>query len=302
MPDAGGNGPAATRITVSKADHDEDEAAVELAALLERHGVRHPFVVSSERGRRLLRGVRVAGMPGRRVGLSQTSAGAMAKAARRAGADAVVAAGGGRCLDVAKLAAAGAGLAFVAIPTQLSHDGICSPVSVLPKAARGVTESVEAVAPRLAFFSRPTLLQSPLAAMRAGIGDLISNPLALLDWELAAEAGFEQVEPAARLLSLDAFALVEPLLERSFGQDDVTPGLIDLGRAADPPGGRARPQPRPHPAARGAGARAARAVDRHARLVQHRRAGPVRARERRPTHRVARSRPPPPARCRSTRS
>ena len=218
----------APRITVSSAALDEDEASAELAALLERIGFRRPFLVSSDRGRRLLQGVPLAGSQGRRVGASQASAGALAKMARRAGADAVVAAGGGRCLDVAKLAAAGAGLAFVAVPTQLSHDGICSPVSVLPRGAQGVAESVEAVAPRLAFFSRPTLLSSPFAATRAGIGDLISNPLALLDWELASEAGLEQVDPGAHQLSMEAYGIIEPLLDRPFGPDDVTPALIGL--------------------------------------------------------------------------
>ena len=220
----------APRITVSTSARDEDEAADELAELLELCGISRPFLVGSERGRRLVRGVHLAGASdGRGRGpASQASAGALARAARRAGADAVVGAGGGRCLDVAKLAAAGAGLAFVAVPTQLSHDGICSPVSVLPKGSRGVSQSIEAVAPRLAFFSRPTLLHSPLSATRAGIGDLISNPLALLDWELASAAGLEHVEPTAHRLSTDAYGLVEPLLDRPFGQAEITPGLIGL--------------------------------------------------------------------------
>ena len=221
--------PAPSRIVVSVAVSDEEEAAVELAAVLERQGIRQPFLVASSYGIRLVQGLREAvGMAGPGAGASQASARASAKAARRAGADAVVAAGGGRCLDVAKLVAAGAGLPFIAVPTQLSHDGICSPVSVLPNTAHGVTESVEAVAPRLAFFSQPTLLRSPLSATRAGIGDLISNPLALLDWELAADAGLEQVDATAHLQSMDAFELVEPLLDRPFSEVDVTPRLIAL--------------------------------------------------------------------------
>ena len=215
------------RITVSAAVHDEDDAAIELAAFLVRNGIRRPYVVASEYGRRLLRAVRgTVGLTSSAGGATQAMAQAAAKAARRAGADALVAAGGGRCLDVAKLAAAGAGLPFVAVPTQLSHDGVCSPVSVLPAATKCVTESIEAVAPRLVFFSTPTLVRSPLGALRAGIGDLMSNPLALLDWELAAEAGLEHVDPGARQLSLDAYGLVEPVLDRPFGPDDVTPALI----------------------------------------------------------------------------
>ena len=222
-----GSASALSQVRVSAAVEDEDQAAVELAALLARHGIRRPFVVASEYGRRLLGSVRGAvGATGAAGGATQVLARAVARAARRAGADGLVAAGGGRCLDVAKLAAAGAGLPFVAVPTQLSHDGICSPVAVLPAAAGCASESVEAVAPRLVFFSTPTLVRSPIAAVRAGIGDLISNPLALLDWELAAEAGLEHVDPDAHHLSIEAYGLVEPILDRPFGEDDLTPGLI----------------------------------------------------------------------------
>ncbi len=212
---------------MSAAVSDEDEAAGELASLLVGNGIRRPFVVASEYGRRLLGAVAgTVGGTGAASGATQALARASARAARRAGADALVAAGGGRCLDVAKLAAAGAGLPFVAVPTQLSHDGICSPVAVLPAAARCVSESVEAVAPRLVFFSIPTLVRSPLSAVRAGIGDLISNPLALRDWELAAEAGLEHIHLEACQLSIQAYGLVEPVLDRPFTADDVTPSLI----------------------------------------------------------------------------
>ncbi len=217
------------RVTVSAAIDDEDEADLELAVVLARNGIRRPFLVASSYGHRMLRGVvGQIGSAGPGGGATQASARSTARAARQAGADAVVAAGGGRCLDVGKLAAAGAGLPFVAVPTQLSHDGICSPVSVLPIAAGGVTQSVEAVAPRLAFFSTPTLLRSPFRALRAGIGDLISNPMALLDWELAADAGVEQVDPVARGLSMEAYGLVEPLLDRPLRADDVTPDIIGV--------------------------------------------------------------------------
>jgi glycerol-1-phosphate dehydrogenase [NAD(P)+] len=140
----------------------------------------------------------------------------------------VVAIGGGRCLDVAKLIAAGAGKPFVAVPTQLSHDGVCSPVSVLPRVAGGLAESLEAVAPHLAFFSRPTLIRSPIDSLRAGIGDLISNPFALRDWKLAAEAGLETINRPAWRLSAESFGLIEGLLDEPFGAHLVDPWLIGV--------------------------------------------------------------------------
>jgi glycerol-1-phosphate dehydrogenase [NAD(P)+] len=110
--------------------------------------------------------------------------------AKRSGSDAVVAVGGGRCLDVGKLAAARAGVPLIAVPTQLSHDGICSPVAVVPD-HQGRPESVGAVAPHLVFVSMPTLTTAPTDSIAAGLGDLLANPLALRDWALAAEHGLE---------------------------------------------------------------------------------------------------------------
>ena len=215
------------RITVSASTDDEGEAAEELASWLWLNGVERPFLVASGHGQRLLQGVRGAvgtAVPAQRA--TQRWARSCRWAARRA--DAIVAIGGGRCLDVGKLAAAGAGLPFVAVPTQLSHDGVCSPIAVLPRTDGSAAESLVAVAPQAAFFSRPTLIRSPIASVRAGIGDLISNPLALRDWKLAADAGLELVHPTAWHLSAESFGLVEPLLEEPFGPEHVEPWLIGL--------------------------------------------------------------------------
>lgn len=215
------------RITVSAATYDEDEAAEELAEWLRAIGVERPFLVTSNHGRQLLRRVSTAvgtASPGPHS--TQSWARACSESAR--GADTVVAAGGGRCLDAAKLVAAGAGIPLIAVPTQLSHDGVCSPVSVLPRTAGGLAESLEAVAPSRAFFSRPTLISSPMASLRAGIGDLLSNPLALHDWKLASDAGLEQINHPAWHLSAESFRLIEPLLHEPLGPDQVEPGLIGL--------------------------------------------------------------------------
>ncbi len=218
---------APPRITISASIHDEDEAAEELASWLRANGAEQPFLVTSAHGRQLGRGITgVVGVaaPGARA----TQAWARAHGGRARRADSVVAIGGGRCLDAAKLVAVGAGIPFVAVPTQLSHDGVCSPVAVLPRAMGGLAESLEAVAPQVAFFSRPTLIRSPLASLRAGIGDLLSNPLALHDWNLAFEAGLEQIDHTAWNLSAQSFRLIEPLLGERLGPEHVDPALIGL--------------------------------------------------------------------------
>ncbi len=213
------------RIAMSASTDNEDEAAEELAEWLARNAVERPFLVASVHGQHLLRRIRgVTGMVVAGRHASQEWARSCRSAARDA--DAIVAIGGGRCLDAAKLIAAGVGVPFIAVPTQLSHDGICSPVSVLPRIAGGPCESLEAVVPRLAFFSRPTLTRAPLPSLRAGIGDLLANPLALRDWKLASDAGLETLNDEAWELSAKSFDLIEPLLEEPLRRDCVVPELI----------------------------------------------------------------------------
>jgi glycerol-1-phosphate dehydrogenase [NAD(P)+] len=132
--------------------------------------------------------------------------------ARRAGADAVIAIGGGRCIDVAKLAAVRAGLTIIAVPTQLSHDGICSPVAVVPN-EEAKSESVGAIPPRMVYISVPTLAGAPAASVRAGLGDLIANPLALRDWALASERGLDEIDQRAWDLSVESYQLIKRHLD-----------------------------------------------------------------------------------------
>ncbi|MGH2746857.1 MAG: iron-containing alcohol dehydrogenase [Actinomycetota bacterium] len=191
---------------------DEDDAAQSLGNWLNSLGVESPLVLSSVHGQTL-----AARLPGPRHAspdrtADQRAASGLGSEAQRAGADAIVAIGGGRCLDVGKLAAARAGLVVLAVPTQLSHDGICSPVAVVPGDS-GVSESLGAIAPRAVFISIPTLLHAPVASVRAGLGDLLANPLALRDWALAAEHGVEEIDRGAWDLSAESFELIEPHLD-----------------------------------------------------------------------------------------
>lgn len=85
------------------------------------------------------------------------------------------------------------------------------------------------MAPTAAFFSLATLARSPLRSLRAGIGDLLSNPLALRDWELAATTGLDVIEEEAWHLSLEAVGMIEPfldLLDNSALRDPSFLGLL----------------------------------------------------------------------------
>lgn len=196
-------------------DDDEQGAATELARQLDALGIEKPLVIASAKGHNLASAIDGPRPPD--VAIADTDqdwAADTGAVAKEQGVDAIVAVGGGRCLDVAKLAAARAGVVNVAVPTQLSHDGICSPVAVVPN-ADGRNESLGAVEPRLVFLSLPTLVRAPADSFAAGMGDLLANPLALRDWALVAERGLEDIDQRAWDLSVESFELIENDLDRA---------------------------------------------------------------------------------------
>lgn len=201
------------QIFVLDSDAGEDEASEELARLIADLKIEDPFVLASTHGRRLAADLEGPAPPETpETGADQEWAGELGSRARRAGAGAIVAIGGGRCLDVGKLAAARAGLAIVTVPTQLSHDGICSPVAVVPN-DDGRPESVGAIAPHAVFISPATIATAPVESLRAGLGDLLANPLALRDWALALKRGLDESDQRAWDLSVESFEVVEPYLD-----------------------------------------------------------------------------------------
>lgn len=207
------------------AEEDEDEAGLDLAERVRGIGSKAPFVVASRHGSKLcapLQGERRSDPPRE---ADQIWAEDLGSTIKRSGADSVVAIGGGRILDLAKLAAARAGLIVISAPTQLSHDGIASPVAVVPD-ENGQTESVGAVAPHAVFLSVPTLRSASAASVVAGIGDLLANPLALRDWALAAERSLAEVNEDAWALSVESYKRIEPLLETDVVSGSTDPGFL----------------------------------------------------------------------------
>lgn len=196
---------------------DEDLAAEELARRLTDIGIRSPLVLCSVHGTRLASRLTPAlPVEDRADDADQDWAARLGSRAQDAAADAVVAIGGGRTLDVGKLAAARAGLNVIAVPTQLSHDGICSPIAVVPN-DEGRPESLGAIVPRAVFISMATLFGSPPESVAAGVGDLLANPLALKDWRLASERGLERLDDRAWDLSLESYDLISRRLDAEPG-------------------------------------------------------------------------------------
>ncbi|MBB1252954.1 iron-containing alcohol dehydrogenase family protein [Streptomyces alkaliterrae] len=116
--------------------------------------------------------------------------------------DAVVGLGGGKIIDCAKFAAARIGLPLVAVATNLSHDGLCSPVATLDNdAGRG---SYGVPNPIAVVIDLGVIRQAPPRFVRSGIGDALSNISAVADWELANREKGEQIDGLAAAMARQA--------------------------------------------------------------------------------------------------
>ncbi|MFF9867170.1 iron-containing alcohol dehydrogenase family protein [Streptomyces sp. NPDC013953] len=113
--------------------------------------------------------------------------------------DAVVGVGGGKILDVTKYAAARVGLPMVSVATNLSHDGICSPIATLDndngRGSYGVPSPIAMV------IDLDVIRRAPARFVRSGIGEAISNLSAIADWELSHRHTGEQIDGLAAAMA-----------------------------------------------------------------------------------------------------
>jgi len=144
------------------------------------------------------------------TGASLDAAGELQAKLQSRSYDALVGIGGGRTLDVAKYAATRLALPMVAVPTNLSHDGIASPVSSL--AHEGGKGSFGVSMPIAVVVDVDYIRAAPVRQVRAGIGDAVSNLSAIADWELAAA---ERGEPVDGIAVTFARTAAEALLRRT---------------------------------------------------------------------------------------
>ncbi|MEI7827029.1 MAG: NAD(P)-dependent glycerol-1-phosphate dehydrogenase [Euryarchaeota archaeon] len=112
----------------------------------------------------------------------------------------IVAVGGGKTIDIAKLASVTANLPFISVPTAASHDGIASMRASI-RFSEG-TQSIEAQTPLAIIADTRIIAQAPHRLLAAGCGDIISNYTAVKDWELARKLRGEEFSEYAAALSL----------------------------------------------------------------------------------------------------
>lgn len=115
--------------------------------------------------------------------------------------DVIIGVGGGKVLDVAKMAAFRQRIPFISIPTTLSNDGIASPIAVIKESNGNYHNSIGAQMPTGVIVDLDLITRAPLVTSQAGVGDLISNISAIEDWRLANRLHGEKIDSVALLLS-----------------------------------------------------------------------------------------------------
>ncbi len=95
----------------------------------------------------------------------------------------VLGVGGGRNIDVAKLAAAKTDTFFISVPTVASHDGIASNLASVKGLKSPYT--VKAVSPIAVLMDSKIIAESPYQFTASGCGDIVSKAVEVEDWRLA---------------------------------------------------------------------------------------------------------------------
>lgn len=151
------------------------------------------------------------------------------------GCGCIVGVGGGKSVDVGKLAAFKMHLPFYSVPTSASHDGISSPFASL----RGLDRPYSLMAkPPVGILADIDVISSaPRRLLASGCGDLVSKLTAVKDWQLASRATGEYYGSYSASLALMSANVVldHPRQVGRFDRESVrglVEALISTGVAA----------------------------------------------------------------------
>ncbi|MEE9134963.1 MAG: NAD(P)-dependent glycerol-1-phosphate dehydrogenase [Nitrososphaerales archaeon] len=154
---------------------------------------------------------------------------------RSEGADLIIGIGGGKSVDVAKLAAHRMNLPFISVPTSASHDGIISPFASIRGLGRPYSHPCR---PPIGILADIDLIsQAPSRLLSSGCGDLIAKLTAVRDWEFARDDVKEYyAKYAAKLALLGAEMVTREAEHIDLGDKevvrDIVEALISSGVAA----------------------------------------------------------------------
>ncbi len=146
----------------------------------------------------------------------------------------VLGVGGGKDIDLAKLASARAAVEFMSIPTAASHDGIASPYASIKGGLKPY--SIRGQAPVAILGDIGVLAESPYKLLAAGCGDIVAKHTAVKDWQLAHKLKNEYYGDYAADLALMSAELVtknaREIVQRHLqGVQTVVEALISCGVA-----------------------------------------------------------------------
>jgi len=146
--------------------------------------------------------------------------------------DFLVGLGGGRPIDLAKQAGFNKDIPFISIPTAASHDGFGSARASIRQEGRKT--SMQAVPPIAVVADTSIISKAPKRLLGAGVGDIISNKTAILDWRLS-EQKADYSEYAAALSEMAAKLVEDGIDKVSNGSEEgvrlVVKALISSGVA-----------------------------------------------------------------------
>lgn len=113
--------------------------------------------------------------------------------------DVVIGIGGGKAIDTAKYVAHINKIPCISIPTIISNDGICSPISVLKQNDKYA--SLGASMPLAMIVPSHLIKKAGSEYLISGIGDVLSNLSAVEDWKLASIEKNEKIDDYAVIIS-----------------------------------------------------------------------------------------------------
>ena len=146
--------------------------------------------------------------------------------------DFLVGLGGGRPIDIAKQAGFNKNIPFISIPTAASHDGFGSARASIRRDGRKT--SMQAIPPIAVVADTEIISRAPKRLLGAGVGDIISNQTAVLDWKLAGQKA-DYSEYAAALSEMAAELVENDIAKVASGEEEgvrlVVKALISSGVA-----------------------------------------------------------------------
>lgn len=146
--------------------------------------------------------------------------------------DFLVGLGGGRPIDIAKQAGFNKNIPFISIPTAASHDGFGSARASIRRDGRKT--SMQAIPPIAVVADTEIISRAPKRLLGAGVGDIISNQTAVLDWKLAGQKA-DYSEYAAALSEMAAELVENDIDKVASGKEEgvrlVVKALISSGVA-----------------------------------------------------------------------